>query len=84
MILQVVSVHDSAVDAFGRPIFVAAIGAATRSFADEVNNPQSEMNKHPADYTLFHLGTFDDASGTFSQSAPKQLARASDVHIPKG
>ena len=49
---KIVSVRDRAVDTFGQPIFVAAIGQAVRSFGDEVKNPQSPFNKHPEDYDL--------------------------------
>lgn len=79
MILQVVSVKDSAIEAFGRPIFVVALGQATRSFADEINNDKSEMYAHPGDYVLYHLGEYDDATGAFKCDAPRQLSRGSDV-----
>lgn len=67
MIYAVLSVRDSALNAFGRPVFVAATGAGIRSFADEVNrvDAQNEMNKHPGDFELFELGTFDDSTGRF-------------------
>ena len=86
MKLHVVSVRDRAADAFGRPIFVAAIGQAIRSFQDEINRSgeNNEMNKHPDDYDLYHLGTWDDESGKFEMLAePKQLAIGKQVVISK-
>lgn len=78
MILQVVSVHDRAADAFGRPIFTATTGQAIRSFQDEINRaaPENEMNRHPDDFDLYLLATFDDNSGTFTNvdNGPHQLA----------
>lgn len=80
MKLKVVSVYDSAVQAFMRPIFVAAVGAAVRSFTDEMNRPESEMHRHPQDYVLYELGEFDDSDGSMvSITPPKMLVRGSDV-----
>lgn len=74
MIYQIVSVHDRAADAFGRPIFALAIGQAIRSFQDEINRiaPDNEMNRHPEDFDLFHIGNFDDQSGDF-ENLPHNL-----------
>lgn len=63
MKLQLVSVYDAKAEVYSPPIAVPTLGMAERSFADEVNNPQSQYNKHPEDYTLFHLGEYDDATG---------------------
>lgn len=70
MKLQVVSVLDVAAQAYGRPAFVPALGAATRSFSDEINRRPGDgqsnvMFDHPEDFQLFHLGVFDDGSGRF-------------------
>lgn len=59
----VVAVRDRAVDAFGQPFFVAALGEALRSFGDEVNRSDSVLNAHPEDYDLYELGSFDDVNG---------------------
>ena len=78
--LAVVAIRDSAVDTFNRPLFVPALGYATRLFADEVNNRESPMNKHPEDYELFHLGDWDDQSGQFrSLETPVLMIRGKDV-----
>lgn len=78
MVLYVCAVFDSAAEAFGRPFCVNAKGLAVRSFIDEVNRaaPDNQMHHHSIDYCLYYLGTFDDASGTFSSLAvPEQLMR---------
>lgn len=76
----VFSIRDSAVGAFMRPFTAAAQGAAVRSFMDEVQRSDSEMGKHPKDYEMFRLGTFDDESGRFDQEEfPVSVMRAVDV-----
>ncbi|AXH75298.1 MAG: nonstructural protein [Microviridae sp.] len=78
MITFAVSVKDRAIDAFNTPIFVKAVGEATRSFVDECNNKESNLNKHPEDFDLYQVGTFDDSTGSFQPCAPKLIARAQD------
>lgn len=77
MLLQIVSVRDRAADAFGRPIFVHSIGQAIRSFQDEINRvgDNNDMHKHPEDYDLYHIGTFDDNNARIeSFDRPIQIA----------
>lgn len=78
----VVSVFDSAMQAFARPIFVPALGVAIRSFADEVNRqaPDNQMHQHPDDFELFELGTFDEETGQFTNlENVRSLGRGKDV-----
>lgn len=84
-ILTIVAVKDRAVDAFNRPFYVPTIGAATRSFTDEVNRNESEMQAHPEDYDLYDMGTFCDQTGTFlppEGGVPRVISRAQDlIHV---
>lgn len=68
----IVAIFDRALGAYGRPAFVPAVGAAIRSFQDEVNrvDPQNDLNKHPDDFELFGLGSYDDATGCFTTDGP--------------
>lgn len=77
-LLYVCTVKDRALDAFGRPFFVPSVGVAERSFMDELRNPESELAKHPEDYDLYLLGTYDDATGLFNCSHPTLMLRAQD------
>lgn len=84
MILQVFSVFDVAAGAFGRPLFLPAVGLAMRSFSNEVNDVRKDnvMQSHPADFHLFHLGSFDDSSGRFSLlDIPVRITTGSDVKV---
>ena len=83
-ILTIVAVKDRAVDAYNRPFYVPTIGAAIRSFTDEVNRNESEMQAHPEDYDLYDMGTFCDQTGTFLPAEggiPRVISRAQDVII---
>lgn len=69
---KVCAVLDSKLGEYGQPFFVTAIGQAVRSFGDEVKraDPQNMLNKHPEDFSLWHIGEFDsETAELFSQSA---------------
>lgn len=86
MKIIVMSIRDRAIDSFSRPVYVQAIGQAVRSFQDEINNPQSEMSKHPEDYDLYHVGAFDDETGKFYNVEPqaKMVTSGKSCLLPKG
>lgn len=65
--LYVFSIYDSAAGYYKEPFCCNNKGIALREFADACNNPQTFLGKHPADYTLFHIGNFDDLTGFFEQ-----------------
>lgn len=78
----VCAVFDQAAGVYGRPIFVVAVGQATRSFTDEVNRSAADnaMNQHPGDFSLFQLGEYDDVTGAIeSLRQPQLVVRGSDV-----
>jgi hypothetical protein len=60
---QLYSIYDSASESFSPPMVEKTKGAAVRRFENEVNNPQSMLNQHPSDYTLFHIGEWDNLKG---------------------
>ncbi|QCQ84590.1 nonstructural protein [Blackfly microvirus SF02] len=55
---------------FHTPFFAVTDGAAVRSFADLVNDPNSTVSRHPTDYVLYRVGVFDDASGMLHGADP--------------
>lgn len=82
MKLQLFTVHDDALETYGAPMVYTATGQATREFTDHVNDKQSPINKHPEDYKLYFLGTYDNETGRIEQpDQPKQTLRAIDVII---
>lgn len=77
MILKLVSIYDAKAQVFSAPIAFPTNGVAERSFADEVNNPNSQYAKHPEDFTLFHIGDYDDATGKVDNlSTPYSISTA--------
>jgi len=75
---KIVTVRDRALDTFGQPVFVAAIGAAVRSFGDQIKDEGSPMAKHPEDFDLYYIGEYDDQTGEFDGCRPSQVAVGKD------
>jgi len=57
------SVFDDKANCFLPPFFQHTEGMAKRVFADAVRQNDHPFHKNAEDYTLYELGTFDDASG---------------------
>lgn len=78
-ILQCLAIRDVKIEAFNRPWFSPTLGAAHRAFTDAVQSPdaQNEMIKHPADFGLYHLGTYNDETGLLTPlPQPNLIAEA--------
>lgn len=83
MKLIVCAVYDAAVKAYLQPFFARSTGEAVRGFSDAVNDPKLQFKAHYADYSLFHVATWDDAVAEFTPAgtAPIRLVAAAQVVI---
>lgn len=85
---KIYSVKDNAVEAYGKPFHAPTKGFAIRSFSDEVNRPDSQLAKHPEDFSLYELGTWDNQKGNYTNlPEPQFIGKASDFinsEIPTG
>lgn len=82
MMLEMFTVYDKAVRAFLPPFYCRSHGEAIRSFTSTVNEKDHQFNKYAADYTLFHLGLFNDGSGTFDVKEPVRVLSAMEALVP--
>ena len=62
------TVFDSAAEVYCAPFVATSKGAALRQFIDFLGKDGHPFNQHPADYTLFYIGSFDDSSCEFETS----------------
>lgn len=64
MIQQVFTVFDSAAGLFLEPFFCRTVEEALRKFRATVNHPDAgNISKFPEDYTLFHIGQYEQETG---------------------
>lgn len=81
MITMVFSVHDKAVGAFLPPFFTRSKMEAMRSFAEACCDEKHQFFRHASDYTLYHLGEFDDSSGLFAVRDPVRVLSAIECAV---
>jgi hypothetical protein len=75
--LQDFCIFDAKAEAYIEPFKCHAVGQAIRSFMDIIANPQSVIAKHPEDFVLFHLGSWDQFTGSYTSfTTPKPIATA--------
>jgi hypothetical protein len=83
MILFVFAVRDRATDQFGTPMFLVNSGQAIRSFADEINREAADnmLYRHPDDYDLYSMGSFDSSLGLFNTKVPEMVSIGKNVKL---
>ncbi|WNK13610.1 MAG: nonstructural protein [Microvirus sp.] len=64
--MKLFTVYDSKTENYLRPFTMLTKGEAIRGFAETANDPQSQICKYPADFTLFELGEFNESTGMIS------------------
>lgn len=64
------SVFDRKSLQYWPPYFCATDGAATRMLSDLVSDVDTNVGRHPADYVLFYVGSYDDAKGRMEAVSP--------------
>jgi len=77
------TIRDSASEAFMRPFFAQSKGSAIRSFSDMVNGSDHPISDHPADYTLFEVGEFDEMTGLLKVHEPRSLGNGATFLVLK-
>lgn len=75
------AIFDIKANAFGRPYFAKTVGLGERMFMDAVNQPDSELRRHPFDFVLYEVGSFDDAEGKLESdhNYPREICTAVSV-----
>lgn len=76
MKVQSFSVFDGAANMFLEPFFAPTLEVAIRGFREAVTREGHQFNKFPQDYTLFHVGEFDQERGEYTPLVPHSLGVA--------
>lgn len=73
------TVYDSKAKAYLPPFYQVMTGQATRIFKNSADDPKHQFGANPEDYTLFHLGEFDDDNAKFEiKKTPESLGTAQE------
>lgn len=62
---EIYSIYDEKAAAYLQPFMMQTTAAAIRAITDCVTDPEHTFAKHAEDYTLYHLGSFNDENGHY-------------------
>lgn len=74
--MQMFTVYDSAAERFLDPFHAPTPQYAIRVFQSAANEVGHQFEKFPADYTLFHIGSFNPETGELQPETPRSLGTA--------
>lgn len=84
MIVKVFSLLDTKTGIYNLPWFMVHTGMAIRTIIDLAADPNTTIARHPADFVLVDLGTFDDATGQCDTRSHQHLGTvASFLPLPQ-
>lgn len=64
------TVYDVKAKVHGKLLPFTTTAEAIRAFGDAVRNPDTAINKHPEDFTLYHVGNYDEEKATYEMVEP--------------
>ncbi len=83
MQINVYTIYDEAAKAYTTPFFLINDGLAIRAFVDNVNSKDdNNISRHPAQFTLFRIGEFNDQTAELLANNPKSLGNGLEFVEP--
>lgn len=70
MKLNAYTLYDNKALQYHPPFFASTDGAAVRSLSDLVSDLNTGPGRHPGDYVLYFVGTYDDSNGQLWPEQP--------------
>lgn len=77
MITKAFALYDTKAGMFHAPFFMPHMGQAIRAVIDLGTDLNTTVGRHPSDFALYDLGTFDDSTGVMSPTPPSNLGLVS-------
>lgn len=81
MIINIYTIFDDKAKIYNKPFYMHNDAVALRALTDLADDPNTDVHKHPEDFVLFKLGTFDDVSGKFDLIEKEVMLRASEIDV---
>lgn len=70
MMLNCYSIYDLKALQYHPPFYASTDAQAMRSMADLANDLNTNVGRHPADYVLYCVGTYNDQNGQLQPLTP--------------
>lgn len=81
---DIVSIKDEKTGCFHNPFYFANLDYARAEIRAVANTPETKLNKYPTDFTVYHLGSYDDTVGRFiptETDTPELLFSVSELIV---
>ncbi|AXL15235.1 nonstructural protein [Microviridae sp.] len=70
------TIYDNKAKVYNKPFYMLNNAVAERTALDLLADPNSELARHPEDFVMFFLGSYDDLKATFKlEKSPVPLFR---------
>jgi hypothetical protein len=73
------AVYDSKAEQYLAPFNATTLGLAERLFTDMVNTEGHQFNRHPEDYTLYKVGTWESETAELMSTEVSVIANGLQV-----
>jgi len=83
MLTNAYTVYDVKSLTYSPPFFAVSHGAAVRMFSDIANDTNTSVGRHPADYSLYCIGQFNDAVGVMLPNDIREHISDATALLPK-
>lgn len=83
--MNIFTIFDTKAKAYMQPFFSKNAATALREVQSAVDNTEHGFNTHAEDYSLFHIGNYDENSGKIDPISPTHiinLVELKQVNIP--
>lgn len=73
MKFKVFSIYDAKAKAFQTPFYMVELGQALRAFEDLCKDTDTLVYRHPEDFQLYEIGSYDDSNAKHESYIPLEL-----------
>ncbi len=74
--MRIYTVLDLKAEQYSNPVFCRTDGEARRQFSVIATDETTEIGRHPEDFMLYRIGTFDPETGNIKTEAGTAIAKA--------
>lgn len=72
-------IFDTKAKFYNKPFYLQNDNVALRAFTDLANDETTDVFKHPTDFQLYKVGTYDDVTATIVSNPPIHMANAHEL-----
>lgn len=83
MITEIYTIYDAKAKIFNKPFHQHNEEVALRTARTLLDDHSSDIAKHPSDFILYRLGTYDDDTGSFSLNDQPEVITAFNALTPE-